>query len=348
MFGLPKELISKAEKQSSCFSKVLKGALKVKGEEVLIISDYGIRENNVSSMLGYGYYHAAKKKGLNTNLLFQEVKKGFMFTDQHIVDSIKRLEKNSVVILAVSNKLGRFGHEKSFRNFCKDRGHRFISATGLGDVKQNYFDLLMEAMTANHSRLKKKGLSIKKKWDKANTIRVRTELGTDVTFDVSDKKAVANIGQYHEPGTGGNMPAGEVYIPPQGFVGVNGIVIVDGSMKTVDGALLLDAPLTLYVKDGKVVKVEGKQAALLQKTFERFEARAKYPERIRHIGELGVGINPGAVLIGSMIMDEKVLGTGHVAVGSNSWFGGDIKTIYHGDQVFKNPVYYLDGKKMKF
>ena len=64
------------------------------------------------------------------------------------------------------------------------------------------------------------------------------------------------------------------------------------------------------------------------------------------MGELGIGINPGAVLIGSMIMDEKVLGTGHIAIGSNSWFGGDIKTIYHGDQVFKSPVYYLDGKKM--
>ena len=175
---------------------------------------------------------------------------------------------------------------------------------------------------------------------------IKTAAGTDVTFDVSGMESIANIGEYHEPGMGGNMPAGEVYMPPKGLNGVKGRVVVDGSMKTESGALLINSPVTLKIKDGKVVYLEGKDAHLLEKTFEKFENRAKYPHRVRLVGELGIGINPGAVLIGSMIMDEKVLGTGHIAVGSNYWFGGDIKTIYHGDQVFKNPVYYLDGKKM--
>jgi len=52
-------------------------------------------------------------------------------------------------------------------------------------------------------------------------------------------------------------------------------------------------------------------------------------------------------LIGSTIMDEKVLGTAHIGIGSNHWFGGEIKTVYHGDQVFKNPKIYLDGKLLK-
>ena len=94
--------------------------------------------------------------------------------------------------------------------------------------------------------------------------------------------------------------------------------------------------------------MEGEHAPLLEKTFQAFEDRAKYPERVRFVSELGVGINPAAVLIGSMIMDEKVLGTAHIAFGSNSWFGGDIKTIFHGDQVFKNPIFYVDGNKMEF
>jgi leucyl aminopeptidase (aminopeptidase T) len=49
-----------------------------------------------------------------------------------------------------------------------------------------------------------------------------------------------------------------------------------------------------------------------------------------------------------MILDEKVHGTGHIAIGSNSWFGGAIKTIYHGDQVFKRPVFYIDGIKQEY
>jgi hypothetical protein len=346
MFGLPQELRGRVEKSSSQFYKIMKQSLKVKGEQVLIISDYGKNSNNLASMLGYGYYHAANSKGMTADILFQDVKKGFMQSDNHVISAIKNLEKNNLVIVSVSNKLGRIGLEKSFRKFCKDRNHRFISATGLGDVSPNYYNQFLEAMNVNYSRLKKKGLAIKKKWDKADEIRIRTVAGTDVTFDVSGMESIANIGEYHESGQGGNMPAGEVYIPPQGYGGVKGKVVIDGSMKTVDGAKLIDQPVTLFIEEGRVVRMEGKYAPLLEKTFEAFEARAKFPHRVRHVGELAVGINPGAVLIGSMIMDEKVLGTGHIAVGSNSWFGGDIKTIYHGDQVFKNPVYYLDGNKM--
>jgi hypothetical protein len=346
MFGLPKEMLGKVEKHSSRFHKIMKNSLKVKDENILIISDYGKQNNDLASMLGYGYYHAAKNKSFNVNILFQDVKKGFMFADDHVVNAIQKLEKENIVILAVSNKLGRFGQEKSFRTFCKDRGHRFLSATGLGDVKSTHFDLFLEAMNVNYTRMQKKGLKIKKLWDKAERIRVKTDVGTDVTFDVSGMEAIANVGKYHEPGHGGNMPAGEVYLPPKGYNGVSGKVVIDGSMKTANGAILVNEPVTLTIKEGRVIKTEGKHAKLLEKTFERFEDRAKYPYRVRHIGELGVGINPGAVLIGSMIMDEKVLGTGHVAVGSNSWFGGEIKTIYHGDQVFKKPIYYVDGEKM--
>ena len=347
MFGLEKPVMEAIEKHSSRFYKIMKNSLKVKKENILVISDYGAGENKMANMLGYGYYCAAKKRGLNVNILFQEPKKGFMFADDHVIEAITRLEKNNLVIVAVSNKLGRFGEEKSFRNFCGERGHRFLSATGLGDLKPHHFELFMEAMNVNYSRMKKQGLAIKKLWDKANEIRVKTEAGTDIAFDVSGMEAIANIGEYHEAGKGGNMPAGEVYIPPKGSEGVNGRVVIDGSMKTEDGAVLLDSPVTLHIEKGRVVGIEGKDAHLLEQTFQRFEDRAKYPERVRLVGELGIGINPGAVLIGSMIMDEKVLGTAHIAIGSNYWFGGEIKTIYHGDQVFKNPTFYVDGKKME-
>ena len=144
------------------------------------------------------------------------------------------------------------------------------------------------------------------------------------------------------------MPAGEVYIPPKGYHGVSGKIVIDGSMKTDSGAVLVDSPVTVLVEKGRVTSLEGAQANLLESTFQKFEDRAKYPHRVRHVCELGFGINPGAVLIGSMIMDEKVQGTAHIAFGSNYWFGGEIKTIFHGDQVFKNPTVYVDGKKMEW
>ncbi|PIN73883.1 hypothetical protein COV20_02085 [Candidatus Woesearchaeota archaeon CG10_big_fil_rev_8_21_14_0_10_45_16] len=347
MFGLSEDITKIVEKNVPRFVKVLKNSLKMKEEEILIISDHGLEGKKVASMLGYGYYLAAKKKKLPTALLFQDVKKGFMFADEHVVKAMENLPQNSIIIVAVSNKLGRFGENKSFRIFCHEQKHRFLSATGLADVSASHFDVFLEAMCVNYRRMKKKGTAIKKLWDKASEIRVKTEAGTDVVFNVKGMQAIANIGEYHQPGIGGNMPAGEVYIPPSGIDGVNGKVVIDGSMKTDFGAVLLDEPVTITIVDGRVEKVEGKHALLLEETFQRFEDRAKYPERVRLVCELGVGINPGAVLIGSMIMDEKVLGTAHVAMGSNYWFGGEIRTVFHGDQVFKNPTFYVDGKKME-
>jgi aminopeptidase len=346
MFGLDPTILKKADKNVADFWKILKTSLKYKNEQILIISDYGNGENYLASLLAYGYYNAALKKNCFVNILFQDVKKGFMHADEHVVKAVEKLSPGNIIILCLSNKLGRFGETKSFRTFCRDRNHRFLSATGLGDVNASHFKLFMEAMTTKYSRMKKKGMAIKKKWDKAKSIRVTTPAGTDITFDVEGMISIANIAQYHEPGSGGNMPAGEVYIPPKGNFGANGKFVIDGSMKTQDGAILVDSPVTVYVEEGRVVKMEGKYAHLLEATFRKFENRAKYPHRVRQVAELGVGINPGAVLIGSMIMDEKVLGTGHIAIGSNYWFGGVIKTIYHGDQVFKDPTYYVDGEKM--
>jgi len=346
MFNLPAETIKKVEKRNSNFYKILKNSLKIKDEEILIITDEGVGSNTLSTMLGYGYHYATRKKKLNTSVLIQDVKKGFMQADETVLRAIENLKPGSVIIIAVSNKIGRFGEAKSFRALCREKKHRFISAIGLADVQPIHFDLFLEAMNINYKRMRKKASVIKKAWDNAKVIRVTTPAGTDITFEVEGMNAVTNIGEYHELGSGGNMPAGEVYIAPKGETGVNGIFVIDGSMKTDSGARLVEEPIKVSVEKGMVTKVEGKQAHLLEKTFEKFEDRAKYPDRIRMICELGIGINPGAVLIGSTIMDEKVLGTAHIAFGSNYWFGGDIKTIFHGDQVFKNPTFYVDGKKM--
>lgn len=68
---------------------------------------------------------------------------------------------------------------------------------------------------------------------------------------------------------------------------------------------------------------------------------------MRRICELGIGLNPNASIIGAMIVDDKTLGTAHIGIGSNYWFGGNIYAIIHLDQVFKNPTIYFDGELLK-
>ena len=268
MINLEENLKKNVERKNSYFQKILKNCLKVKSEQILIISDKGVKDRNLSTMFSYGYYHAAKSKGYNVELLFQEVKKGFMHADSHVVSALSDLPKKSIIILSLSNKLGRIGNKKSFRNFCRENQHRFISATGLIDAKSNYFEQFVEAININYSRMKKMGLQLKRKLDKAKEVRIKTDAGTDLIFNVTNMVAAANIGEYTEDGAGGNIPAGEIYIPPVGYFGVNGKVVIDGSLKTSTGTVLLNDVVTLYIKDGRVVKVEGKKAKLLEKTFQ--------------------------------------------------------------------------------
>jgi hypothetical protein len=334
-------------KHISCFLRILKQCLKVKNEKLVIVSDYGKEGSHLALMLAYGYYLAAKKRKIDVDLVIQDVKKGFMQADAHVVKKIHDLPKGSVILVSVSNKLGRFGETKSFRGFCREQGHRFGTASGLGGAQSSHFKVFVEAMNINYARMQKMGAKIKKQWDKANTIRVTTPIGTDLKVTVTNMKSISNVADYQTPGSGGNIPAGEVYIAPVGEENVHGRVVLDGSIRHETGSALLKAPLTLTIEKGRVISIEGSQKEILERTFERFEDRAKYPERVRLIGELGIGINPGAVLMGIALMDEKVQGTAHIGIGSNSWFGGAIKTIFHGDMTFKNPTFYIDGKEME-
>ena len=77
------------------------------------------------------------------------------------------------------------------------------------------------------------------------------------------------------------------------------------------------------------------------------DLKAKYPWGIKRVGELGIGINTGAAIVGPTIINEKALGTAHIGVGSNHWFGGSIYAITHIDQVFREPKIYVDNERIK-
>ncbi|MDF2630016.1 MAG: aminopeptidase, partial [Symbiobacteriaceae bacterium] len=58
------------------------------------------------------------------------------------------------------------------------------------------------------------------------------------------------------------------------------------------------------------------------------------------------GTNPGARLRGRAPLDEKILGTAHIALGSNTHFGGANAAETHYDCVINRPTIYLDGHEI--
>jgi len=143
------------------------------------------------------------------------------------------------------------------------------------------------------------------------------------------------------------LPAGEVYAPPNGKR-IDGKIVIDGSSRVRNGTLLIKEPIKLTVKDGNITEITGgNEAKELENTLNWVASVSKHPGSIRRICELGIGLNPKAKIIGATIVDDKVLGTAHVGIGSNYWFGGNIYAIIHLDQVFKNPKIYFDNKLME-
>ena len=255
-----------------------------------------------------------------------------------------------MIILSLSNRLGKISKiGKSYRKFARENQHKYISSTGLGSIRNGQISRLIASLDTDYKVLKKDCSLIQKMLDGAKKVHVKTSKGTNLQIDVDGMSAVCNDGDFSTAEKGGNIPAGEVYIPVKGTSNVEGKVVVDVATASRDGTVKIKEPIILHIKKGSVVEIQGgKEAKKLEKTLRWAEGRAKHPEYITKVAEIGFGLNPDAKPIGCTIMDEKSLGTAHIALGSNYWFGGDIYGIIHLDLVFSNPKLSIDGKEVNY
>ncbi len=340
-----KNLLNTCKTYSTYLKRVFKDCLKAKNESVLIVGDTGYERRHVAALLAGSYYFAAKKLGLHPRLFFQVPKLRGDLADKSIVDAINYLGEKSILLFALSNRLGSLrGITKSYRRLCKQRNMRFASTTSLGPIETRNFRSLIKAINLNYPEIQRKHKTVKAVIEKGTDLHVRTKAGTDLHMKFDRGKVKSADGNYSKHGSGGNLPAGEVYFPPRKKT-VNGKIVVDGSSRNRYGTTVINKPITLIIKNSDLVGIEGgKEARLLEESLSWAERNSKYPWGIRKVCEFGIGLNPKAKIIGSTIIDEKALGTAHIALGSNNWFGGSIFAMTHLDQVFKNPRITVNGR----
>ncbi|MFH1054314.1 MAG: aminopeptidase [Candidatus Woesearchaeota archaeon] len=330
------------------FINVLKKSLNVSREQVLLVGDLGYPTRRLPALMLGGYLLAAKRMGLNYKLVIQDpIQRGGEASDQ-VVESLLNLPNYGVIIFSLSGKPGSLGIiGSSYRKFARSHGHRFVSSTGLGDIKTSNFKDIVNSINVDFDKMRARAEQIKKAMDMGSEIKVITDSGTNLTFDIKLKSAISNDANYINPGTGGNIPAGEVYIPPR-KIGINGTAIIDGCSRNLHGTLLAKTPIKMRIEDGVVTSINGgEEAKALEDSLKWAEEHARYPWGIRRIGELGIGINPGARIVDSTLISEKTLGSAHIALGSNYWFGGTVYAIIHLDQVFRNPKIWIDGERLE-
>ena len=170
-------------------------------------------------------------------------------------------------------------------------------------------------------------------------LHITTEKGTDLLLGVKGRIFIEDIGV--KPGEDCNLPCGEIYCAPL-ETEADGIVVFDASIGDIG---VLNYPLKVYVSKGRITKFESDNIDLVK----RISVLQDVDKDAMVIGELGIGVNPGARITGNMLEDEKSLGTAHVAFGNNADFtgGGNNHSKIHRDYLFYKPtieVSYAEGK----
>ncbi|HIH05536.1 TPA: aminopeptidase [Candidatus Woesearchaeota archaeon] len=336
-----------AEHCSLILRKVLPACLNVQNEKVLIVGDTGAEGRQLAPILATGYYLAAKGLKLDAKLILQGVKAKGDEAEADVQQQLAEL-RQGVILLSMSDKLGSIGElGKSFRKFIKKNNHRFVSAMGLGDLRTEDTQYFLSAIDVSYKPMQAQHESLRKMFDESKEIHVTTPAGTDLHYSIEGISGISADGNYTQPGTGGNLPAGEVYASPNGAK-VEGTVVIDGSARTHERTILVRKPITLKIEKGNITEISGgKESKELEKALEWAASQAKNPGSIRRVCEFGIGLNPKAQIMGAMIIDDKTLGTAHIGIGSNYWFGGSIYALIHLDQVFRNPTIFFDGKKLE-
>jgi len=340
-----KNLLDTCKTYSTYIRGVFKDCLRAKNESILIIGDTGYDRKCAAAILAGSYYFAAKKLGLHPRIFFQVPKLRGDIADKSIIDAINYLGERSILLLASSNRLGSLrGITKSYRHFCRKRDMRFVTTPSLGHIETRDFKELVKTINIDYPEIQRAHRKLKVLIEKGTDLHVRTKAGTDLHMKIDVANIKSADGDYTKPGSGGNLPAGEVYFPPK-KKSVDGKVVIDGSLRTRHGTAIIKNPITLVIKNGDLIDIQGKEEAkLLEETLLWAERNSKYPWGIRKVCEFGIGLNPKAKIVGSTIIDEKALGTAHIALGSNNWFGGSIFAMTHLDQVFRNPRITINGR----
>ncbi|CAI8411368.1 MAG: 2,5-dihydroxypyridine 5,6-dioxygenase [Candidatus Poseidoniaceae archaeon] len=295
-----------------------------RGENVLIVCDPTTAE------IGQSLHIATQKRSDRVLLIVMPKSRHHGEEPPSPVASLMRQQQ--VVIAATKYSLT---HTRAARQALKD-GARIATMPGMT------FELYTEGgMTADFQDVKRRISNIANFLRRRRIINVKSESGTDVTFEVNwrDWKLDDN-GICNRPRMLTNLPAGKVFILPKEGT-MNGTIVIDGSWDST----LIDEPVEFIVEDGTVVDVKGGTlAATIRQSYGEVakKLKAKDRESVWTVAEFGFGMNPSARLVGNVLEDEKRMGSCYFSIGDNTGLGGTSNAGIHISGVLAKPSVWLD------
>ena len=290
-----------------------------KGENVVVACDEPLRR------VGLAFWEVAKELG--TDAIFCEIVPRQTNGEEPPRAVAGLLLACDVFVLPTSRSLT---HTDARRKACA-AGARGATLPGITE------DTMKRTLIADYKGIEARTKKVASLVTGRSTARVTTKLGTDITLSIKGRTCHEDTGIVTQPGTYTNLPAGEGYLAPvEGSA--NGKMVIDGSAA---GVGVVNEPIVIEVRDGFAVKITGGRAADALTTLV-----SEFGQKARNIAELGIGTNDQARLSGSILEDEKVMGTVHIALGDNISMGGTVSVPSHLDLIIKDPTLVIDEQEL--
>ncbi len=294
-------------------------------DNVLIVTD--IHSDNVAS----AFYNSACSIGCRvTKFVLDENSRPL----NEIPDSLLELLTGKTIVLNIIKALSK---EVSFRIkwLIKIEEMKSIRCAHMPGINETV--MKNGAMDIDYPGMQSRAIQGIQALNNAEHIHITSTEGTDLVLGVINRPFVHDV--HIKSGEMCNFPCGEIYCAPEENR-ADGVLVIDASIGDIG---LIEIPLLIEIINGKIVSFESKDENLVR----RITALTDIDEYSKIIGELGIGINPGAKITGNMLEDEKALRTAHIAFGNNEDFpGGKNYSKIHRDYLFYEPdikVFYLDG-----
>jgi leucyl aminopeptidase (aminopeptidase T) len=193
--------------------------------------------------------------------------------------------------------------------------------------------LLHGAASADPRELRRVTDALARRLSLGERVRVTTSAGTDLTFSIGGRTALALHGVAARPGQIGGAPNGEACLAPR--EGTAEGIIVDPFMIEHIGEVT--GGFVLEISQGRATNSDGgEQAARLRQLLSGAD------ERAANVAEFAMGTNARCRL-GARREAKKKLGTIHVALGDNLTLGGTVASAVHRDILMTGASVEIDG-----
>jgi len=201
---------------------------------------------------------------------------------------------------------------------------------------------ILSALDIDYSKLGEKGHQLTELLTDSDEVHLTSPHGTDLVFSAKDRKWIVDDGVISEEDVemgdvGLNLPCGEVFVCPR--------------EDSANGTAFFDVPSNYYGHRVNQLRLEFKQGRVIE--YDAEEGRDDFENVLNsatgdkdRIGEFAIGLNPRASFVADILVDEKVLGSVHIALGNNKGpaYGGQNDSSIHWDFVMTKPTVVVDGE----